>query len=558
MRFWYSMDGLPGYAGFDKMVSVFRHAVSLAAPLVAVALLRAGAQGQSSSVREIPKVPADLLTRPVVLAKGIGQAHDAVATTSKSAQAFYDQGLAYLHSYVWIEAARSFHQALRDDPSLAMAYSGLSLALTELNALPEARAAIERARTLAPKANDHDRRHIEVRRLQMAAEERPDPAALMVYRAALDEALKAFPGDAEFWLLRGNAESPDPADRGQGSVAGSIRFYEKARALAPQDDAPLHFLTHAYENFREPVNALAQSALYAKAAPAIPHAQHMRGHVLLERGQVGEAVTFFEAAERLERAYLAAEKIPAEYEWHHEHNLDLLGASDAYLGRMQKAEQALKEAFNLPTALAVQAFNKRNYPAFLSARGRFDAARTAAAVLIGHPSSFARVAGRIEDARALMGAHRTREALDATNAALTELRASPAAGGFAAAPFAALQGEYLVRANQRGRGEPMLRQSVQRLRMLTGPDAHMDALFTMEAIARAMRDAEQWDLAAWAAGQMMEYDANYAGSHFASALALERAGNENGARSAFAAAARLWSTAESDLPELRIATEQSR
>ena len=28
--------------------------------------------------------------------------------SSKEAQAFYDQGLAYLHSYIWIEAARSF------------------------------------------------------------------------------------------------------------------------------------------------------------------------------------------------------------------------------------------------------------------------------------------------------------------------------------------------------------------------------------------------------------------------------------------------------------------
>ncbi len=34
----------------------------------------------------------------------------------QEAQAFYDQGLAYLHSYVWIEAARSFNQALRIDP----------------------------------------------------------------------------------------------------------------------------------------------------------------------------------------------------------------------------------------------------------------------------------------------------------------------------------------------------------------------------------------------------------------------------------------------------------
>ena len=62
---------------------------------------------------------------------------------------------------------------------------------------------------------------------------------------------------------------------------------------------------------------------------------------------------------------------------------------------MQKAEQALKEAFGLPTALAVQAFNKRNWPAFLTSRGRYDDAHAAAATLISHPSSFARAAGHM-------------------------------------------------------------------------------------------------------------------------------------------------------------------
>ena len=532
-----------------------------AAALLAAALAQAGAGGQAHSLREIPKVPSELLTRPVAMAKGIGHAHDAIGTKSASAQAFYDQGLAYLHSYVWIEAARSLNQALREDPSLAIAHAQLSLAYTELNAPSEARAAIDRAAALAAAAGDHDRRHIEARRLQMIAEAHPsDSAALTAYRASLDAALKVFPDDPEFWLLRGNAESRDPADRGQGSVATAIPFYEHARKVAPADDAPLHFLTHAYENSRDLTRSLAFGEQYAKAAPAVPHAHHMLGHVLLERGRVADAADAFGEADRIERAYLRIEHIPAEYEWHHEHNLDLLGASYAYLGRMQKAEQALKEAFNLPTALAVEAFNKRNYPAFLASRGRFDEARAAAAALAAHPSSFARVAGRIEDARALLAEAPSdlRPAVSAINAALTEIRASPPAGALAATPFAMLQGEYFVRANQRSRGEPMLRQAVQKLRMLTGPDAHMDTVFALEALARAMRDAGVWDLAAWVSGQMMEDDPRYAGSHFASALALEHAGNASGARQAFAAAARLWSSADPDLPELALAVRKLR
>lgn len=71
-------------------------------------------------------VPREILERPVALRTGIGTLHQKVSTSSQEAQAFYDQGLAYVHSYVWIEAVRSFHQALRLDPNLATAYLGLT------------------------------------------------------------------------------------------------------------------------------------------------------------------------------------------------------------------------------------------------------------------------------------------------------------------------------------------------------------------------------------------------------------------------------------------------
>jgi len=71
-------------------------------------------------------VPREILERPLPLRQGIGKVHEAVTTSSPEAQAFYDQGLAYLNSFVWIEAARSFHQALRLDPCLGMAQLGLS------------------------------------------------------------------------------------------------------------------------------------------------------------------------------------------------------------------------------------------------------------------------------------------------------------------------------------------------------------------------------------------------------------------------------------------------
>ncbi len=93
-------------------------------------------------------VPLEILQRPVTLRTGIGALHEKVSTQSPEAQSFYDQGLAYLHSYVWIEAARSFHQALRADRNLAMAYLGLTDAFIGLHDIGTARATFERAKAL--------------------------------------------------------------------------------------------------------------------------------------------------------------------------------------------------------------------------------------------------------------------------------------------------------------------------------------------------------------------------------------------------------------------------
>lgn len=94
-------------------------------------------------------VPADRIDRPVLLATGIGNSHEAVTTTSPEAQRFYDQGLNYQESYVRIEAARSFRQALRLEPNLAMAYVGLSRVYSGLEAPETAKQYLERAKGLA-------------------------------------------------------------------------------------------------------------------------------------------------------------------------------------------------------------------------------------------------------------------------------------------------------------------------------------------------------------------------------------------------------------------------
>ncbi|MSO34933.1 MAG: hypothetical protein EXQ54_00685 [Acidobacteria bacterium] len=514
-------------------------------------------------MHRIPVVPQALLERPVPLRARIGRAHDAVATKSAEAQAFYDQGLSYLHSYVWIEAARSFHQALRSDPGLALAHVGLSYAYIEVNQPTEARQAIASAlamsatadkRGVQPRFSAHDRNHIEARSLQMAAEDAPrDTGKLMAYRRALDTALAAFPDDTELILKRGVAESPDPADRGQGSVPASIPWFERALKTAPNHFGARHYLAHAFENSGRVNESLAQAAAYAAQAAEVPHARHMHGHELRRAGRPVEAAAQFEAADQLQRAYFTREKVGADLDWHHTHNLDLLAATYQYLGQMKKAEPLLKQSFGLPSNLLVQMVNKREWLAYLLARNRPAEALEAAKVLIAHPNPLVQAAGHVEAGFALLAMNRVADGGAASNAALRALKSSPGGQDLVFIALEALQGEFRLRTAQREQGRKMMESAAQKWRSQPGPDAWSQSLFRLESMARAARAVGDWELAGRMAQLMSEHDPAYFGSHYAQALVAQHAGNLPTARREFDLALKAWATADPDLPELGVA-----
>ena len=277
------------------------------------------------------------MERPTTLQTGIGRVSQKVTTKSSEAQAFSDQGLAYLHSYVWIEAARSFHQALRLDPSCAMAWMGLARAEQGLERSVPAQAAIDRARALAPNATDVERRFIALRALQMeavaAADSETEARLHAEYKARIEEAIAAYPSDPELWILRGNAEEPGAWGRGQRGGVGSIAYYRTALSVSPGHFGAQHYLVHSYENVGRHSEAAEFGRLYAEAAPAVAHAQHMYAHVLPRLGRWEEARAQLEKADEIEKRYAREQSLRPGDDWHHEHNLQLLAFTYLRLGR---------------------------------------------------------------------------------------------------------------------------------------------------------------------------------------------------------------------------------
>ncbi len=522
----------------------------------AVGLLLAGrafAQDPHAACGSVGWVPRDILERPLPLRDGVGPLHDPVTTASREAQAFYDQGVAYLHSYVWIEAARSFNQALRLDPALAMAHLGLSRVYTGLDDPAAARAALLKATTLESGLAPRERRRLAARALQLdAIDDLGSVEKHLAYKKALDEALAVDLGDAELWLLRGNAEEPRATGRGQRGGAASVAFYRQALLVSPDHFAAHHYLIHSFETINQIDLALKHGEVYVRLAASIPHAHHMYAHDLRRVGRVAEAIAQFTAAYDLENAYYASEKIPSEIDWHHPHNLDLLAGCYQHEGRMKTAERFMRESEAIPAVSEYREFNRKEWPVFLLANRRTGEALDAAKALTLAKGGATRAVGHVLLGQALAESGRIAEAELELRAAEKETALIPVVTSgvprTAVEPYlAGLEGELLLRKGHAAEARALLIGAIARIRAVPGPDAWTEALFRIEAVARLARSTGDFDLFEHAALQMKDHDPAYAGTRFALGLVAKRRGDLAGARREFEAAAELWKDADPDL-----------
>jgi tetratricopeptide (TPR) repeat protein len=397
-----------------------------------------------------PAVDRAFLEKPTTIHAGVGTMSFDVSSPSKEAKAFFDQGLAYLHSYVWLEAARSFHQALRNDPDLAMAWWGLSRAETGMAQKLHAKEAIDRAKELAPHASPRERRYIDLRAQQMEAIAAPQgPEAQKKhaeYKEALEKALAEDPSDAEMWVLRGNAEEPGAWGIGQLGTMGAVAFYESALARDPQHLGAHHYLVHAFENSGRAAEAAAHARVYAAAAFNVAHAQHMLGHVLPRLGKWNEALVQFEKADRIEEAYAKTEQLRPGDDWHHAHNLDLLGFTYLRLGRVTDAEAAFRRSYETPEREPIAEGFQSVLIEFYLLRGRNDEALGMAQKMAREGTGSGRIVGHALEASALLALHRDDEARVASKAAADALDELSAGKTLAASTYKEYFGDYVKEA----------------------------------------------------------------------------------------------------------------
>lgn len=463
-----------------------------------------------------------VLERAIGMRDDVGRVHQAVTAGTPKAQAYYDQGLTLLHHYVWIDAARSFHEALRSDPECAMCWMGLARAEQGSERGDATRAAIANARRLAPKTTPREQVFIALRAQQIEAQDAPGSeqvAKHQAYKEALDQALASSPDDAELWILRGNAEEPGPWGRGQFGGAASIAFYETALVRSPGHLGAHHYLVHSFENIAHPAEAAEHGRIYADSSLGVAHAQHMLGHVLPRLGRWEEALAQFRKADAIEEDYAKALNLRPGDDWHHLHNLQLLGYTYLRLGKLDQAEATFRRAFDTPTRQPHRGTPQASLAEYYLLRGRLDEALAVSRALqtpTRTPSAHAVAAvvegetllamGKTPEARSC--AARAKEILETTRKELPVAQARYFE--YFVRPYVdQLDTEIALRGDSPAAAEASILAVADALSTNPRFDAWGEGLFRLQRIAADARRAGRTQLAADIEARMKRIDPDY-------------------------------------------------
>jgi tetratricopeptide (TPR) repeat protein len=265
-----------------------------------------------------------------------------ISTTSPECQAFFDQGLGYFYSYVWMEAARSFETALQYDPECPLAWWGLSRGL-ERWGRGDATKALLKAHELKERAS-HREQQLILASMQEKGQvpgvgdsEGRKKAAI----ATLDNMLAMYDDDEEGWYFRAQLAG---GAGGFGGVVSAVPFYKALLRVNPLHPGANHELTHFYESYRRPALGWVYAENYIKSSPGLPHAFHMQAHLATRLGRWNKTSDRSARAIELERAYHKEMKVKATEDHQYSHHLETLLLSLTHDGRFAEGRAIATEA----------------------------------------------------------------------------------------------------------------------------------------------------------------------------------------------------------------------
>jgi tetratricopeptide (TPR) repeat protein len=267
---------------------------------------------------------------PEPVRTGIGTSDFTITTPVPKARQMMQQGMALLHDFWHFEAYRSFLEVVRLDPKSPMGYFGVYLVYKEFGKTYEskAKAQLDEALKRIDRASEHERYYLRAAKAQVDKDDH-------IYHREMGTLIDRFPDDIDAKLLlaahlqNGYDEEGRPTEN---QVYGQA-ILESVLAQHPDHVGANHYFVHAFEGSPHPQTALAAAEKLPRLGPSSAHLVHMPGHIYYRMGDYAKARRAFEAAMRVDEAYLTAEHVHVGDDWNYPHNLAYLIATCAEDGR---------------------------------------------------------------------------------------------------------------------------------------------------------------------------------------------------------------------------------
>ncbi|HUI74193.1 MAG TPA: hypothetical protein VLX32_04575, partial [Candidatus Acidoferrum sp.] len=263
---------------------------------------------------------------------------------SAEAQPLITTGVAFLHSFQYMQANETFADAAKKDPKCAMAHWGQALAVyhqlwdfPQPDTIAEGRKHIEEAQKIgAP--TDRERAYIAAATAFFQDNSKlTHLERVQAYSSAMAKLHEQFPTDVEgaaFYALSlvSLAYEDEPNDLAHRKAA--IAILQPLLQTNPDHPGVAHYMIHATDTPELAPLGLEAARRYAKIAPDSSHAIHMPSHIFVRLGLWQESIASNIAATASGRR--AAEKHEAEYHYQ-THAMDFLNYSYLQAGEEAKA-----------------------------------------------------------------------------------------------------------------------------------------------------------------------------------------------------------------------------
>jgi peroxiredoxin len=328
----------------------------------------AGHSYHGEAFNEGPRQAAELIP-------GMAKIEFPTSAKNETTQKFIEQGIAQLHGFWYLEAERSFRQAAKEEPELAIAYWGMAMA--NVNNSDRARGLTDEAMSRRDKnASRREKLYIEALdrfhpqpqkdgdddkpadKQQRDAEREAKKKRAERYLRDLEQILHEFPDDLEARaMLALNLWTFERLGLKMTSRYATNALMSEVFAENPMHPAH-HYRIHLWDSPR-PQNALESAALCGPASPGIAHMWHMPGHIYSKLKRYSDAAWQQEASARVDHAHMNRARLIPDQIHNYAHNNEWLTRNLLYIGRVQDALEQSRNLVSLPRHPSYNTLAKR-------------------------------------------------------------------------------------------------------------------------------------------------------------------------------------------------------